>query len=280
MEFIRREHLAQHLVVTLVRVHGLDDPVTPMPDVLLRIANFGSQSPPIAVTPDIHPMPAPALTILRTVEQPRDDAVVCFGRWIGHECVEFFSCRRHTNQVERHAPQPDSPIGFLLGRDPMLEMFAGNESIDWISLPAGLLDRWLLDQRDLRPHGGLEGPMIARVPFRLLIRWSLCVLFNPVLQRRNLIGLQRFTFRRHPLGLFGRRDAFQQWARGGIAGLDHRSRLAPLDRQRRRVETQSRLLLEGSMTGNTARREYRLDLAQIVHAIIRQKCAPSEQACR
>src|SRR5688572_12627095 len=105
-----------------------------MPDVFLRIADFSPQPPPIAIAPDIHPMPAPALTVLRTFEQPRDDLVMRLERLIGRERFEFFGGRRQANQVERHPPQPDALVGFRLRRDAALTMLAGDESVDRIAL--------------------------------------------------------------------------------------------------------------------------------------------------
>ena len=68
IKFIGRQHFTQHLIVWLVGIQRIDDPVSPMPDMLLRVPNFGPQAPPVTVTPDIHPVTPPSLSILRAVE--------------------------------------------------------------------------------------------------------------------------------------------------------------------------------------------------------------------
>src|SRR5262245_34048747 len=106
-----------------------------MPDVLLRIADFGPQSPPVAVAPDVHPMPAPPLAVLRTVEQPLHHFLVCFRRLISQKRIELLQRRGQADQVERHAPQPDAFSGFGLPDERMSAVFGSKESVDRIALP-------------------------------------------------------------------------------------------------------------------------------------------------
>ena len=80
IEFVSRQHLSQHLIIAFIAIERLDNPVSPMPNVLLRVTNFGPESPPVAVAPYIHPMPSPTFAVLGTIEQAGDDFVVSIGR--------------------------------------------------------------------------------------------------------------------------------------------------------------------------------------------------------
>src|SRR5947209_13534886 len=64
-QLVGGEHQPNHLVVGGVAVERLDDPVAPVPDVRLAVADLWPVAGPVAVTPDVHPVPAPALAILR-----------------------------------------------------------------------------------------------------------------------------------------------------------------------------------------------------------------------
>src|SRR6185503_5927501 len=54
-------------------VERFDQPIAPMPDVLLAVAQFFAQPIPIAVTPDIHPMTRPTFAVPRVVEETLHD---------------------------------------------------------------------------------------------------------------------------------------------------------------------------------------------------------------
>src|SRR5262249_52887376 len=65
-DLVGGEHLHHHAVVTLVGVERLDNPIAPAPDLWGAVPNIGHVPPPvpIAVTPHVHPVPAPALAVL------------------------------------------------------------------------------------------------------------------------------------------------------------------------------------------------------------------------
>jgi hypothetical protein len=77
-QLVTREHLDNHAIVAFVRVQRFDDPIAPTPDVPLTVAHLLAIGPagPIAVAPDIHPMPAPALAVARIGEQTIDDLFI------------------------------------------------------------------------------------------------------------------------------------------------------------------------------------------------------------
>ncbi len=101
-EFVGRKHFQHHPVVALVRIDGFDDPVAPAPDVGLAVADLIAPSParPIAVPPDIHPMPRPAFAMARILEQAIDESFVGFRRAIGKEGFLFLGRGQEADQVE------------------------------------------------------------------------------------------------------------------------------------------------------------------------------------
>ena len=178
-----------------------------MPDVLLRVTDFGSQAPPIAITPDIHPMTSPTFAVLRTVEQSRDDFLIRFRRIVFHECIELLASRRQTDQIERHTPQPNAFVCLCLGFDASLVMLRRNESVDRVVVWRLVIPKLKLEIRNGRPHWCLECPMIARVALRLLIGRSFRALSDPRLDDRDFGELERLPFWWHSFGIFGGRDS-------------------------------------------------------------------------
>lgn len=101
--------------------------------------------------------------------------------------------------------------------------------------------------------------MLRRISLGLFIRWSLRLLNNPIPQCRNLIGFQRFPFRRHPFRFVSRRDSLQQCTGLSIAGYDRGSRFSTFDRQRRRIKPQTTFLFQHAVTRNAAFKQDWLD---------------------
>ena len=106
-KFIAGKHCSHHAVVGHVGIQRFHDPVTPTPDVLLAVANLLAVSPsgPVAVPPDIHPVPAPSLAELWTVQQPIDDVLVGSRRRVVHEVMQFLRSRGQSGQIESYATQ-------------------------------------------------------------------------------------------------------------------------------------------------------------------------------
>ena len=88
-EFVGGQHLDDHLVVGLVGVERFDDPIAPPPDVRLALAHLRRVAVPIAVAPDVHPVPAPALAVVRTGQQAIDHVFVGVGRRVGQELAQL-----------------------------------------------------------------------------------------------------------------------------------------------------------------------------------------------
>ena len=72
-KFVAREHLQDHPVVALVGVERRDDPVAPVPEMRMAVPGLLAQSVPVAIPPDVHPVPCPALAVSRAGQEPVDD---------------------------------------------------------------------------------------------------------------------------------------------------------------------------------------------------------------
>ena len=66
-QLVGREHLQHHSIIAFIVVERLDNPITPAPDMRFAVANLVTVAParPIAITPDIHPVPGPTLSVAR-----------------------------------------------------------------------------------------------------------------------------------------------------------------------------------------------------------------------
>ncbi len=139
VQLVGGQHLADHLVVPLVSVEAFGDPVAPVPDMLLAVAHLGAQAPPVGIAPDIHPVPAPALAVLRRRQQPIHDLLVGIRRVVGDEGGLLVAGRRQPDQVQVDAPQQERLVGGRLLTEPALLAFGGQESVNRIADPRGLL---------------------------------------------------------------------------------------------------------------------------------------------
>ena len=67
-QLIGGEHFVNHAIVALVGVERLYDPIAPMPDVFLAVAQLRAEPVPVGVAPDIHPVPRPAFAMMGALE--------------------------------------------------------------------------------------------------------------------------------------------------------------------------------------------------------------------
>src|SRR5439155_26537929 len=127
-----------------VPVQRFDDPVAPAPDMRLAVTDLAAVAPagPVAVTPDVHPVAAPALAVLRTLEKAIDDLLVSFRVAITEKGVQFLGCRRQADQIEVDAAQKDGAARLRPGFQAVPFVEGGNERVDGITHPARVLDRW------------------------------------------------------------------------------------------------------------------------------------------
>src|SRR6187431_362912 len=129
-----------------------------MPHVPLTILYVTSSSPtiPIAVTPQVHPMSAPALAVCGSGQQAIDDLFVGFVGSVIQERFDLFRRWGKTDQIEIDASQQGRFVCFRHRLKAPLLVLGGYEKINWTAEPGLILD---LGQR--RPLRGLVRPMIT-----------------------------------------------------------------------------------------------------------------------
>ena len=100
IELVSGEHLSNHLIVGKVVVKRFDDPVPPVPNEWVTISMLLAESPPVAVPPDIHPVPPPPLAIPWIVKQLVHELGVSLWCWIRRESSNFLWGGRHPEKVQ------------------------------------------------------------------------------------------------------------------------------------------------------------------------------------
>ena len=107
LQLITGEHFLNHAIIAFAGIQRIHDPITPVPQMLLAEAKLFAKAIPVAVAPDVHEVPAPALAMLRRGKEPVDDAPARDRRVLCNQSVLLFQRRGQTRQIERHAPQPE-----------------------------------------------------------------------------------------------------------------------------------------------------------------------------
>src|SRR3954467_3332002 len=116
----------------------------------LAVANLIAAAPagPIAVAPDVHPMPSPALSIARILQKAIDHFLISgFGRVLFKRQL-LLGCGREANEIEVNAAEQDGFRSFGARLETALLMFGGNERIHRIAHPSCIFHpghRGLLD---------------------------------------------------------------------------------------------------------------------------------------
>ena len=87
-DFIRGQHQRDHPVVRHIAIQRLDNPVTPAPDMRLRIADLATIIPagPVGVAPDVHKVASPALAVGGACEEAVDQAFVGIRAGVTKKC--------------------------------------------------------------------------------------------------------------------------------------------------------------------------------------------------
>ena len=162
----------------------------------LAVANLVARPAPIpvAVTPDVHPVPAPALPITRTGEQLGHNLVIGIGRLIGKKCAQFIACGRQADEVEVDAPQQNRPGRRRIGGEAVFSALGIKEMVNGIAQ-----GRFGVERGNRWPLDGLERPVIPGIGLRLLVQRGGQSRGNPLAQGGNFRGLQGLALRRHTL---------------------------------------------------------------------------------
>ena len=195
VDFVGREHLSDHLVVTRIGVEGLDDPIAPAPNLWSAVPNVGyiPSAEPVCIPPNIHPVPSPAFCVHGRSEQFIDDLFVIFLGRISREIGEGLWARWQPDKVEVDSPQSGIRIGLGLP----------NETFGFPGLLQERIDRMDrsvrgLEVGDFGSNRDLKSPMLIGIRFRGIDQGNMCTLFDPSEDGLNLRFGKRVAFGGHP----------------------------------------------------------------------------------
>ena len=259
-DFVSGQHLQDHLIVALIGIQRFDDPIAPAPDMGLAFADLGPISVPVAVTPDIHPMPSPPFPVLGAGQQPVDHLRIGIRGRITLEIQHFLTRGWQANQIEIDAAQQDMARCFGARLQTPLLVFHGNEGVNRIVLPFGRRDNWQTGTNRL-----LKGPVLTGIERQWFIG-SNGTGVDPGRELRELFRREGFALQRHPAQTPFTFDRSNQQAVVGLARLDGRAPVASLTDFRNRIESQVTLLLECSVATIAAALQDRLDLLDVIRS--------------
>src|SRR5262249_15806165 len=131
--------LHDHLVVALVVVDRLDDPVAPAPDVRLAEVVVAPVFVAVGVAPHVHPVPAPALAVMRTGQQASAELFIPLLGFVVWGWLQLLTCRRQTDQIEIDSTDKDVPRRLPLRLQTALLVLGGDECIDRVLDPGSVL---------------------------------------------------------------------------------------------------------------------------------------------
>src|SRR5262245_10530809 len=97
------------------------------------MTDFAGVAIPVAVTPDVHPVSAPAFAVAGTGEQPIDDFFVPVRGRVLEGGVQLVARGRQTDQVKVYAAHQDGPGGLRPRRETALLVLDRDEGINGIA---------------------------------------------------------------------------------------------------------------------------------------------------
>ena len=181
VELVAGDLLAQELVVGLVVVEGVDDVVAVPPRVVAAVVLLEPRR--VGVAGHVHPVPAPALAVVRRVEQALDQPLPGTSLLVGQELVDLLEGRGQAGEVEIGPAHEGQGIGPRPRRHPRLAAGGVEEAVDGVLVVGRGRHRRLGGEperpvvaRPVGQHGVLErgqrgvgarGP--ARVPVRAVV---------------------------------------------------------------------------------------------------------------
>ena len=152
IELVARDLLADELVVRLVGVEGVDDVVAVAPGVgpvvvLLEPAG-------VRVARHVQPVAAPALAVVRRVEQPVYQPLPGAARRVGEVLVDLRRRRRQAGQVEICPAQERQPVGLRRRGHARVTPRCLQETVDGMRVRSR--------RRHGSAHRALERPVLPR----------------------------------------------------------------------------------------------------------------------
>src|SRR5439155_6160311 len=130
-KLVAGKHLDDQPVVALVLVERLDNPIAPAPDMPAAVAQLveAAAAVPIAVPPNIHPVPAPALAVARAGQKLVHEPLVGLEGLVGEKGVQLVARRRQADKVKVDPAEQDFVVGGRLLSESAVLVLGGNEGI-------------------------------------------------------------------------------------------------------------------------------------------------------
>ncbi len=224
---VGRELQANEPVVRHIVVQSLDHPIAVEIGIRItqRIVVSHDVGLVLGVAGDVQPHPRPMLAEVRGSEQPFDDFPLRIGRFIRDKGFDLLGRGRQADQIERHPPEPNPPIGRRRGREFRVFHPFEHKRIQRPFDPCGVLNRRRIgfSRRLERPElaGLREVDVRLRRDGRLLAGFSRIgrAHFDPLFEVRNDFRIQ-FAFGGHLEALVI--EGLDQQAFVGLAGHDRR----------------------------------------------------------
>ena len=228
---------------------------------MLAVANLAAKAVPVAIAPDVHPVPAPALSVARTGQQTIHDLLVGVRRPVAQKGSHLFLCGRQSGQIERHASQQHPLVGGRQRLQLPLFVLGCDKGVDRVAHPGAVLDL-----RHCRTNWCPKRPVIALLLLRNGLRSSG---IQRAIVRRSRID-PRHEVSDNPVGKLGsfvRHSRFmlvaellQQETGAGLSGNDHRPIVTAAQQPVSCCQCQASLFELSTVTGETLLLQYRTDL--------------------
>ncbi len=257
-EFIAGQHFQDHAVVTHIAIEGIDDPVAPAPDMFLAVAQLISETVPIGVTPNVHPMAGPAFAVLRGGEEPVGDASEAIGTGRSEEGLQIFARGRKSGEVEVKAAELGFGRGERLGTEAGYGPGAGQEEIDGVG--SGGECTW----GEVGALGRSKGPVRTGVRIGLFMIRSGGSGENP--EAESVLGFrgEGFALRRHAhIGVAGV-DAAKDEAGLRLSGVEGGSGFTTAEKGAHGIDTEAGFLFESAVARIAALPENGFDGVEVV----------------
>ena len=216
-----------------------------------------SETVPVGVPPDVHPVSTPAFAVMRTFKQSINDTVPRSRTIVSQERSQFILRWRKADQVKINPPQQQRLLHSSDRLQPKFAMLRRDERVNRI------LRRNPLARRQVCLHGPLKRPVFTRVRVGFFVLGSRSTVRDPLSDGINLSRFERFTFWRHSEVVIVRHHPHQQLAEFNLLHINDRT-VGSASNRRCRIEPQIRLLFQRAVTRVTPSLQNGLHVFEVV----------------
>ena len=119
------------LAVRDVLVEGIDDPITPWPEVCAE--GVGAVASGVGIACEIKPRPCPFLPKVLGCEEPINDFLLCIWCLVRLKSTDFGDGWRNSCDVQGHAAEPCTAVSGRSWREAIFSNASGHEWVDGVS---------------------------------------------------------------------------------------------------------------------------------------------------